>query len=243
MMQIFKKEISLFFSSITGFIAIAVFLVATALIAFVFPETSSLDYGFATLDSFFNATPYVFLFLIPAITMRSFAEEKSAKTMELLRTKPLRIIEIISGKYLASIVIILIALLPTIIYFYSIGQLAEPINNVDSGGYIGSMLGLFLLACCFAAIGLFGSSCSSNQIIAFLFSLFLCFIMFFAFSSISQLPWLKGKGDYLIQEIGLESHYLSLSKGLLTLKDVVYFLSVIVFFLYFTYFKLQTEQN
>lgn len=243
MFQIFRKEISLFFSSITGFIAIAVFLIASALIVFVFPETSVLDYGFATLDSFFNSAPYIFLFLIPAVTMRSFAEEKSSKTLELLRTKPLRLIEIIGGKFLSAIVIVLFALLPTLVYPYIIGQLAEPINNIDTGGYIGSMIGLLCLAFCFCAIGLFGSSISKNQVVAFIVAMFLCFVSYFAFSSISNVPWLVGKSDYIIQQIGLESHYLSMSKGLVSLRDIVYFFSVMMLFLYFTFLKLQTESK
>lgn len=243
MVQIFKKEISLFFSSITGFIALSIFLIASALIAFVFPETSVLDYGFATLDSFFNSAPYIFLFLIPAITMRSFAEERSSKTLELLQTKPLRLLEIIGGKYLSAVTIVLLALLPTLLYPYIICQLAEPVNNIDAGAYTGSMIGLLCLAFCFCAIGLFGSSLSKNQVVAFIIAMFLCFLSYFAFSSISNIPWLIGKSDYIIQQIGLESHYLSMSKGLVSLRDVLYFFSVMILFLYFTFLRLQIESK
>ena len=242
MIAVFRKEISIFFSSMIGVIALTVFFVACALIVFVFPETSVFDYGYATLDSFFNAVPYVLLFLIPAVTMRSFAEEKSARTLELLRTKPIHTSEIIFGKFFSATAIVFLALLPTLFYVFIIATLAEPVNNIDAGGIIGSYLGLFFLAVSFVAIGLFSSSLSNNQIIAFLVAVFFCFFMYFAFTSISNIPWFVGKTDYIIQQLGLESHYLSVSRGVVSIRDVVYFLSVISLFLWLTYLKLSFEE-
>lgn len=243
MTAVFKKEISLFLSSVTGFIAILVFFAASAMVLFIFPETSVLDYGYATMDSFFNFAPYVLLFLIPAITMRLFSEEKSLRTLELLRTKPLHLSNIIVGKYFAGIIILLVAIIPTFFFVYIIGQLAEPVYNIDVGGITGSYIGLFFLAACFMAIGLFASALSNNQIIAFVVALFLCFAMYSIFTSVSNIPWFMGKSDYFIKQFGLESHYTSMSRGVVELRDVAYFLSVIIFFLWITFAKLQSESN
>ena len=242
MMTLFKKEVSLFFSSWIGVISLAVFFVAMALIVFVFPETSVLDFGYATLDPFFNSAPYVLLFLIPAITMRSFAEEKSNQTLELLRTKPISLWKVILAKFASAKMVVFIALLATFCYVFVLARLAEPANNIDYGGIIGSYLGLWLLSQCFIAIGLFSSSLSNNQIVAFIVAVFLCFAMYFAFSSISNVPWLVGKSDYTIQQLGLESHYLSMSRGVVSMSDVVYFLSVIVLFWGFTYTYLKSKE-
>lgn len=242
MKAIWRKEIMLFFSSATGFLSIAIFLIASGLVLFLFPETSILDYGYATLDPFFDFAPYLFLFLIPAITMRSWAEEKSTQTIELLGTKPISLSYIIIGKYISTITIILLALLPTITYVFILSKLADPIGNIDKGGIIGSYIGLSLLAFCFAAIGMLASSISRNQVTSFVLALFLCFTMYYAFTSISQIPWLIGKGDYFIQQIGIESHYAALSNGVLTMVDIIYFISVIVLFLWasFVYLTLKT---
>ena len=242
MITIVKKEVALFFSSWIGLIALTVLFVAFALIVFVFPETNVLDYGYASLESFFNAAPYILFIFIPAITMRSFAEEKSSQTIELLRTKPLSLVQIIAAKFTASKLILFFALLPTLCYVFIISKLAEPVNNIDYGGLFGSFLGLFLLGVCYVAIGIFASSLTNNQIVAFIVAVFLCFAMYFAFTSISNVPWLLGKGDYVIQQFGLQSHYESISRGVVSLADVVYFATVASLFLLFTFAYLTYQE-
>lgn len=243
MRVIFQKEVGQFFSSITGYITLVVFLVLMALLTFVFPETSVFSYNYATMDSFFDAAPYALLFLIPALTMSLFAEERVAQTLELLMTKPLSLPKIIGGKYLASVFMLLMALLPTLLFVYVLSQLSEPVNNLDYGGIWGSYVGLFLLGSAFCSIGLFASSLSKNQIVAFLVALFLCFAMYFMFTSLSQLPWVYGKADYLIQQLGMESHYNALSRGVIDTSSVMYFLSVIALFLWLTYVSVNLNKS
>ncbi len=231
MRSIFWKEWNQLFSSLTAYIAIAVFLMSTALLTFVLPESSLFTYGLANLDPFFDTAPYVLLFLIPAFTMGLIAEERSNQSLELLLTKPLTITKVVIGKYLAAIALLFAALIPTLTYVFIVGQLAEPINNIDFGGIWGSYIGLFLLGASFTAIGIFASSISNNQIIAFVVALFLCFSLYFIFTSLSQLPWFFGKIDYFLQQLGIEYHYTSMSRGVLLFSDIIYFLSVIIFFL------------
>jgi ABC-2 type transport system permease protein len=230
--SIFRKEINLFFSSVSGYVAIAVFLAVTALFLFVFPgDLNIFLYGFATLDPFFELAPLVFLFLIPAVTMRSIAEEKSLGTMEIIVTKPVSDWKIVGGKYLASLALLLFALIPTLVYAGVISSLALPQGAVDWGGIAGSYAGLFLVASSFAAIGIFASALTSNQIVAFIAALFFCFAGFFAFDFISKISVFSGNIDYLIRQIGMNAHYLSVSRGVLDLRDVFYFFSVNVLFL------------
>ncbi len=243
MRTIFLKEWSQFFSSLTAYIAILVFLSSTALLVFVLPESSVFTFGYANLDSLFELAPYVLLFLVPAITMALFSTERSEQTLELLLTKPILVRQIVLGKYLASLMVLLLSILPTIVYVYIIGQLAEPINNIDYGGIWGSYIGLFCLGASFCAIGLFASSWTKNQIVAFVFALFLCFAMYFIFSSISNLPWFYGRIDYVLQQLGMEYHYNSMSRGLLILSDIVYFLSIIAMFLFLTYISIHSNKN
>lgn len=243
MRTIFIKEFTQFFSSITGYITLFVFLILMGLLTFVFPETSIFSYNYATMDSFFDAAPYALLFLIPALTMALFAEEKVNQTLELLFTKPISIVKIIGGKYLASLVLLLLAILPTFGYVFILSKLSEPVNNLDYGGIWGSYVGLFLLGAAFCAIGIFASSLSKNQIVAFLLSLFLCFAMYFVFTSISQIPWVYGKADYLIQQLGMESHYNSLSRGVIDSVSICYFLTVIAIFLWLTFVSLQLNRS
>ena len=242
MMAIFFKELRVFFSSIIGIITFIVFFVAMALIVFVFPETSVLDFGYANLDTFFNSAPYVLLFLIPAITMRSFAEEQASQTIELLRTKPLSFAQIIGGKFLSAATIVSFLLLPILVFVFIISKLAEPVGNIDIGGIAGSYIGLYLLALCFVAIGLFASSLSKNQIVAFVVAVFLCFAMYFVFSSVGSIPWLVGKGDYFIQQFGLQSHYDAMSRGVVSLSGLIYFLSVVALFLWLTFGRLKWQE-
>ena len=162
MIAIFRKELNVFFSSLIGYIAITIFLIAHGLFAWVFPETNILDDGYATLDSFFNFAPWILMFLIPAITMRSFAEEKNSGTIEFITTRPITDMQIIFGKYLAALVLVIFAVLPTVLYYFTVSALASPAGNVDTGGIIGSYIGLILLGGTFLSIALFSSSITNN---------------------------------------------------------------------------------
>ncbi len=234
MKSIFLKELSQFFSSLIGYIAITVFLLVLGLFIWVFPDTSIIDFGYATLDSFFTMAPYIFIFLIPAITMRSFAEEINTGTIELLTTRPVTELQIVLGKYFASLALVFIAIMPTFIYFYTVYVLASPAGNIDVGGILGSYFGLFFLGAVFVAIGVFCSSVTSNQIVAFILGVFLCFFIYLAFSFLSQFGIFIGKNDYLVESLGLSAHYDAMGKGVVDSRDVVYFLSMIAAFLVFT---------
>lgn len=234
MLAIFKKELQQFFSSLIGYIAIIVFLLVLGLFMWIFPDTSILDFGYATLDSFFSIAPYIFIFLIPAITMRSFAEEINTGTIELLSTRPVTELQIILGKYFAALLLVFIAIVPTFIYFYTVYALASPVGNVDMGGILGSYFGLFFLGAVFVAIGIFCSAITSNQIVAFILGVFLCFFIYLAFSYISQFGIFVGKNDYLVESFGLSAHYDAMGKGVIDSRDVVYFLSLISAFILFT---------
>ena len=230
---IFSKDFTDFFNSLVAYITIGVFLIVTGLFLWVFPETSILEYGYASLESLFSIAPYIFMFLIPAITMRSLAEEKKEGTFELLVTRPLTDWQIVLGKYFAALLIIALALLPTLIYYISVYQLGIVKGNVDSGAVIGSYIGLFLLGACFTAIGIFASSISRNQIIAFIIAVFLCFFAFSGLDSISQLLSLQNYNT-LITGLGINEHYQSVGRGVLDTRDLIYFLSFIALFLLIT---------
>ncbi|MFD2998787.1 gliding motility-associated ABC transporter permease subunit GldF [Pontibacter toksunensis] len=226
MLSILKKEFNGFLNSLIAYIVITVFLVAIGMFMWVFPESSVLEYGFADLQTLFNMAPWLFLFLIPAITMRTFAEEKREGTIELLLTKPLTDLELILGKYFAALLLGLFALVPTLLYYYSVYELGNPQGNVDSAAVVGSYIGLIFLAGVFAAIGVFASSVSDNQIISFVIAVFLCYIIYTGFDLIASIPvW--GSYSYLISQLGISYHYSSISKGLVDSRDVLYFLSVI----------------
>lgn len=231
MFSIFKKEIASFFSSLTGYIVIGVFLVLAGIVMWGLPNQSVIDFGFATLDPLFGNAPLIFLFLIPAVTMRSFAEEKQSGTFEILATKPLSDGQIVGGKFLASLVLVLFSLLPTVVYYVSVYQLGSPKGNLDGGGILGSYIGLFFLAGGFVAIGLFASSLTSNQIVAFVLGVLFCLVMHWGWDTISLLPRFFGKSDDLIQLFGIQAHYSSISRGLLDSRDLVYFGSLISLFL------------
>jgi ABC-2 type transport system permease protein len=234
MWAIYVKEVRQFFSSLVGFLALLVFLLVLGLFLWIFPDTNILDFGYANIDGLFALSPYIFMLLIPAITMRSFSEEISTGTFELLVTRPVAELQIVLGKYLAAITLLAIALLPTIIYFITVYRLALPVGNVDTGGIAGSYIGLFLLGCVFAAIGVFASSVTPNQIVAFLFGVLLCFLFYQAFSYLAKLGVFFGKNDFIVEQLGIDAHYVSMSKGVIDTRDVVYFLSVITAFLLFT---------
>lgn len=226
MFQILSKEISSFLNSLIAYVVIGVFLVAMGLMMWVFPETSVLEYGYADMDTLFSLGPYVLIFLVPAITMRSLAEEKKTGTIELLVTKPLSDWEIILGKYFACLLLVILALVPTFIYYYSVYRLGSPVGNVDTPGIIGSYIGLALMGAVFCGIGIFASSITRNQIVAFIIGAFLCFLLFSGFESVSSLN-LWSANALTIKKLGLLEHYESLSRGLIDSRDVVYFLSAI----------------
>jgi ABC-2 type transport system permease protein len=242
MFAIFQKEINTFFSSLIAYIVVGVFLILMGLMMWVFPDYSILEYNFASLEQLFTIAPLIFMFLIPAITMRSFAEEKQNGTIELLVTRPLSDRAIVLGKFFACWALTTIALIPTLLYVYTIYNLGAPKGNLDIGGTIGSYIGLFLMAGAFTAIGVFASSLSNNQIVGFLLGVFLCFMLYWSFDFLSQLPVFYGKTDDFIQRLGLESHYLSVSRGVLDSRDVVYFFAVITAFLLMTQTVLESRK-
>lgn len=242
MLSIFRKEINAFFSSLVGYIVIGVFLIILGLIIFVFPDTSLLNYSYATMDQLFSIAPQIFMFLIPAVTMRSFAEEQQSGTIELLVTRPLKDIDIVLGKFFASLTLIVFALLPTILYYVTVYQLGSPKGNLDSGAIMGSYIGLLFLAMAFVAIGIFASSLSRNQIIAFILATFLCFFFYSGFDYISTLPGFVGKIDDVIQMIGIDYHYDSISRGILDTRDLIYFLSLVGAFIFLTKVSLERRK-
>ena len=230
MLAVFRKEISGFFSSLTGYIVIIVFLLVNSLFMWVLPgELNILDSGYAGLDTLFFISPWVFLFLVPAITMRMIAEEKRLGTIELIYSRPITERDVIYGKYLASVSLVLLSLLPGLIYYLSVYYLGETHGNLDIGGTWGAFIGLLFLAAIYASVGIFASSITDNQVIAFIIAVLLCFILFAGFDSFAYLPGLK-KIDELVIGLGINEHYKSMSRGVIDIKDVAYFLSVIVIF-------------
>ena len=242
MWSIYTKEIQTFFSGLTGYIVLIVFLVMTGMFMWVISNTSVLNYNYASLGQLFSIAPLVFIFLIPAVTMQSFAEEKQQRTMEFLTTKPLRDTDIILGKFAACLTLVFVAILPTLIYYYSIVQLGSPIGNIDSGAVLGSYIGLMFLAGGFTAIGLLMSSLTSNQIIAFILAAFACFTIYWVFDFISTQDIFYGKSDDLVKYIGMEYHYDNISKGRIDSKDIIYFLSIIVLFIWLTKISLDKRK-
>jgi len=230
MFAIFRKEVSGFFSSLTGYIVIIVFLLINSLFMWVFPgEWNILDSGYAGLDSLFFISPWVFMFLVPAVTMRMIAEEKRLGTIELLYSKPISERGLIYGKYFASVCLVLLALLPGVIYYISVYKLGEIPGNLDKGGTMGSFIGLFFLASVYASAGIFASSITDNQVIAFILAVLICFFLFMGLDSVAYLPGLKKIDEFVIR-LGINEHYKSISRGVVDIKDVIYFIAVILFF-------------
>lgn len=241
MLAVFVKEINSFLNSLIAYIVIGVFLTSIGLLMWVFPESSILDYGYADMSTLFNLGPYVFMFLIPAITMRFFSEEKRTGTEELLMTKPLTTLQIILGKYLAGFALVVLSVVPTLIYFYSVYTLGNPVGNLDISGTVGSYVGLILLGGVFVAVGIFSSALTDNQVVAFVLAVFLCFVLYSGFSSLATIDvW--GEASLLLQEISLVFHYESLSRGLIDIADIVYFISVIAIMVFFTQLKLDAKK-
>jgi len=200
----------------------------------VFPDYSLLNYNYASLDQLFEMAPIIFMFLIPALTMRSFAEENQTGTIELLATRPITDLAIVLGKYLACLALVLFALIPTLLYYYTVYQLGDPPGNLDSGAIMGSYIGLLFLGGVFVAIGLFASAITDNQIVSFVLATFLCFFIYWGFFFLSNLPIFVGKVDDIVQMIGIDYHYRSISRGVIDTRDVIYFLSVIGVFIMLT---------
>lgn len=243
MYSLFRKEITSFFGSLTGYLVAVVFLVANGLFLWVFPGNYNLlDNGYATLDSYFSLAPWIFLFLVPALTMRLFAEEKRSGTLEILVTRPLSLFQLVWAKYLAGLVLVLLSLLPTLVYFYSIYMLGNPVGNWDSGAAWGSFIGLFCLAAAYVAIGLLSSALTDNPVFAFIVALFLSFFAYMGFEFAASLDWSPAVTEFLIN-LGINEHYLSISRGVVDSRDLIYFISVSLFFLVLTSVFLQQRQK
>ncbi len=242
MFTLFKKEINGFLNSLIGYIVMVVFLLMTGLFLWVFPlEFNVLDFGFASLDGLFILAPFVFLFLIPAITMRSFADEKKSGTLELLMTQPLTDLQVILAKYFAGVVLVVISLVPTLVYYVSIYLLGLPPGNLDSGSIWGSYLGLLFLGASFVSIGIFASSLTDNQIVSFILAVFISFFLYMGFEFIYNFI-LSGKTGLIIESLGLNAHYSSISRGVIDSRDLIYFISVTAIFILLTKLSLESRK-
>ncbi len=234
MITLLKKEINEFFSSITGYIVLTVFLLATGLFMWVFPgQYNVMDSGYATLNTLFTLAPWIFLFLVPAVTMRMIADEKKSGTMELLLTRPITDMQIVTAKYFSAIILVLLALIPTLIYFFSVYYLGNPQGSIDVGGTTGSYIGLFFLAAIYSAIGVFASSLTNNQIIAFIIAVIISFFFYMGFDFLGSMTIFSSIDTFII-DLGINSHYKSMSRGVIDTRDIIYFVSVVVVFLYLT---------
>ncbi|MBL6730993.1 MAG: gliding motility-associated ABC transporter permease subunit GldF [Bacteroidia bacterium] len=238
MLSIFKKEIRSFLSSLIAYVVIVVFLLIIGLFTWVFADGNVLILGHANLDILFFMAPWVFTFLISAITMRSFSEELKQGTFEILSTKPITDIQIILGKFFASVALVIFALLPTVVYVYSIYKLGQPQGNLDMGATMGSYIGLLLLGASYVSIGLFASVITPNQIVAFILGLFLCFFFYVGFQQLSNLS-LFGSYDSFVQNLGIQLHYDSISRGVVDSRDLAYFVSLIFTFISLTFLTLR----
>ncbi len=240
MRSIFLKDFRQFFSGLSGYLSIGLFLLLMGLFLFIFPETSIFDYGYATLDKFFELAPWILLMLIPAITMRSLSDEFRTGTWELLRTRPVTLGQIVGGKFLAALGVGLLSLLPACLYIFTIHALSLN-QSIDTGSIAGAFIGLILLTGVFVAIGIFCSSITNNPIIGFLLGAFGCFVVYIGFQSISAIPALQGGADYWIQQFGIEAHYQSMSRGVIEWPDLIYFTGVAAIFLSATQRILKTR--
>ncbi len=241
MFTLFRKEINAFLSSLIGYIVVTVFLLINGLFLWVIPmDFNILEYGYAGIDGLFMLGPFVFLFLIPAITMRSFADERKSGTIELLMTKPLSDLQVVLAKYFAGLVLVIMSLLPTLVYFITVYQLGMPPGNIDIGGTWGSYIGLLFLGAGFVAIGIFSSSVTDNQIVAFILAVFLCGFFYIGFDFFSFDTF--GGFDLFIQQLGINAHYVSMSRGVIDTRDVLYFLSLITLFILFTKMSLEKRK-
>jgi ABC-2 type transport system permease protein len=242
MKAILIKEFRSFFGSPIGYLVIAIFLLLSGLFLWVFDgDYNILNSGFSDMTPFFTIAPWIFLFLIPAVTMRSFSDEKKQGTLELLLTKPLSIWEIVNGKFFGAFLLLIIAIIPTLVYVKAIYNLGLPEGNIDMGSTLGSYFGLLFLMSAYTAIGIFTSTLSENQIVAFIISVFVCFLFYFGFEGLSQYKSL-GDLDTFISSLGMDYHYKSMSRGVLDTRDIIYFVSITILFLSFTVFKLKSHK-
>lgn len=241
MKSIVVREIKSFFGSPIGYLVIAVFLIGNGLFLWVFEgEYNILNSGFADLSPFFSLAPWILIFLIPAVTMRSFSDEKKQGTLELLLTKPLSIWEIVNGKFLGSMLLIVIAIIPTLIYVEVISSLGMPEGNIDIGSTMGSYFGLLFLIAGYSAIGIFTSTLSENQIVSFIVAVFLCFFFYFGLENLATIiPSFQG----LISSFGMQDHFKSMSRGVIDTRDVIYFISITTVFLSFTAYNLKSIKS
>lgn len=240
MIAIFRKEVNQFFSSPIAYIIMAVFLTAVGLLLWVFPDTSLLENGYADMSPFFSLTPYVMLFLGPAVTMRSLADEVRLGTLEWLLTKPVSRWSIVAGKFLASWLLVVLTLLPTLVYYTTLYQLGSPVGNIDSAGVLGSYIGLVLLGGVFVAIGLWASSLNENQVVAFVLGVFVCFLLYVGLGALAGLSVL-GPVAYYLTYVALDEQYRALGRGLIDSRNVVFLLSLLVFFLLLTANRLRQK--
>jgi len=242
MISLYRKEIQGFFSNLTGYVVIIIFLLANSLIMWKFSGNMNiLDAGYATIEPLFIISPWIFLFLVPAITMRMFAEEEQTGTLELLLSRPLTELQIVLSKYLASVTLILFSLIPCLVFFISVYLLGNPPGNIDTGGTWGSLIGLFFLGAVYAGMGIFSSSLSDNIIIAFLMALVLCFVFYFGFDKLAQIQMFKGFSAVILY-IGINDHYTSISRGVIDLRDIIYFICIISFFILLTKTRLTSKK-
>ncbi|MDI5896344.1 MULTISPECIES: gliding motility-associated ABC transporter permease subunit GldF [Flavobacterium] len=241
MKSIVLREIKSFFGSPIGYLVIAIFLIINGLFLWVFEgEYNILNTGFADLSPFFTLAPWILIFLIPAVTMRSFSDEKKQGTLELLLTKPLSIWQIVNGKFLGALLLIVMAIIPTFIYVAVISSLGIPEGNLDMGSTIGSYFGLLFLIAAYSAIGIFTSTLSDNQIVAFIVAVFLCFFFYFGFEGLaSVVPNVSS----IIASLGMQDHFKSMSRGVLDTRDILYFTSITVVFLSFTVYNLKSFKS
>ena len=241
MKSILLREIKSFFGSPIGYLVIAVFLLLNGLFLWVFEgEYNILKSGYADLTPFFTLAPWILIFLIPAVTMRSFADEKKQGTLELLLTKPLSVWQIVNGKFFGAFLLIVMAIIPTLIYVWTIYGLGLTQGNIDMGSTMGSYFGLLFLIAGYTAIGIFTSALSDNQIVAFIVSVFLCFFFYFGFEGLGSL--LRNYQEF-IANLGMDSHFRSMSRGVLDTRDILYFLSIATFFLALTVYKLKSLKS
>jgi ABC-2 type transport system permease protein len=238
MKQIFVKEFTGFFGSLIAYIVMTVFLVTVGLFTWVFPEQSILNYGYADLGTFFSVAPYVFIFLLPALTMRMFAEERKMGTLELLLTRPVTVGQIVLGKYAAVVALSLLTLLPTVLYYVTLYQLGNPTGNLDTSGIVGSYIGLIFMAALFGAVGLWASSLTSNQIVAFLVAAFFCFLLYAGMDSLADLLN-AGTWNLYVKQLGASYHYEAMSLALIDSRDIIYFVSMVGLFLFFTVLRIK----
>ncbi len=242
MLSLLKKELTGFAGSLTGYIVISVFLIGNSFFIWIFPgQYNVLEVGYSDIGTLFFVAPWIFLFLVPAICMRLFSDEKRTGTIELLYTRPLTNLQIVLAKYFAGVILVLFSLLPTLIYFITIYQIGNPVGNIDTGATWGSYIGLFFLAAVYVAVGVFASSLTENQIIAFLISMLISFFIFAGFEAVSTFPvWDTWSG--FVESVGINAHYKSMSRGVIDSRDLVYFLSVSAIFIFSTKLVLEKKK-